>query len=115
MSEILRSVDLLDFINSDPKGINMPLTNRGEDQPFGIRKRIALARALVIGGQLVVLDEPTESIDDRGKNSTYKLINDLLKNNKTLIIATQDKNILNIADCIVDLDTKPIPKIIRRK
>ena len=115
MTEILRSVDLLDFINSDPKGIDMPLTNRGEDLPFGIRKRIALARALVIGGQLVVLDEPTESIDDKGRNSIYKLINDLLKNKKTLIIATQDEKILNIADCIVNLDIKPIPKTIRRK
>jgi len=115
MTEILRSVDLLDFINSDPKGIDMPLTNRGEDLPFGIRKRIALARALVIGGKLVVLDEPTESIDDRGRKSIYKLINDLLKNKKTLIIATQDEKILNIADCIVNLDIKPTPKIIKRK
>ena len=115
MSEILRSVDLLDFINSDPKGINMPLTNRGEDLPFGIRKRIALARALVIGGQLVVLDEPTESIDDKGRNSIYKLIDDLLKNKKTLIIATQDEKILNTADCIVNLDIKPVPKTIKRK
>ena len=115
MTEILRSVDLLDFINSDPKGIDMPLTNRGEDLPFGIRKRIALARALVIGGKLVGLDEPTESIDDRGRKSIYKLINDLLKHKKTLIIATQDEKILNIADCIVNLDIKPIPKIIKRK
>ena len=115
MTEILKSVDLLDFINSDPKGIDMPLTNRGEDLPFGIRKRIALARALVIGGKLVVLDEPTESIDDKGRKSIYKLINDLLKNKKTLIIATQDEKILNIADCIVNLDIKPTPKIIKRK
>ena len=83
--------------------------------PFGIRKRIAFARALVIGGQLVVLDEPTESIDDKGRSSIYKLINDLLKNKKTLIIATQDEKILNTADCIVNLDIKPVPKTIKRK
>ena len=114
MTEILNSVDLLDFVNSDPNGINMLLTNRGEDLPFGIRKRIALARALVIGGQLVVLDEPTESIDDKGRNSIYKLINNLLKINKTLIISTQDEKITKIADCIVNLDDKPIPKIITK-
>ena len=114
MTEILNSVDLLDFVNSDPNGINMLLTNRGEDLPFGIRKRIALARALVIGGQLVVLDEPTESIDDKGRNSIYKLINNLLKINKTLIISTQDEKITKIADCIINLDDKPIPKIIRK-
>ena len=58
----------------------------------------------------LVLDEPTGSIDDRGRKSIYKLINDLLKNKKTLIIATQDEKILNIADCIVNLDVKPIQK-----
>ena len=115
MTEILRSVDLLDFINSDPKGINMQMTNRGEDLPFGIRKRIALARALVIGGQLVVLDEPTESIDDRGRTSIYKLINELLRNNKTIIISTQDEQITQLANCIVNLDVKPSPQITRGK
>ncbi len=115
MTEILRSVDLLDFINSDPKGINMQMTNRGEDLPFGIRKRIALARALVIGGQLVVLDEPTESIDDRGRASIYKLINELLRNNKTVIISTQDEKITQLANCIVNLDVKPSPQITRGK
>ena len=115
MTEILSSVDLLDFINSDPKGINMQMTNRGEDLPFGIRKRIALARALVIGGQLVVLDEPTESIDDRGRASIYKLINELLRNNKTVIISTQDEQITQLANCIVNLDVKPSPQITRGK
>ena len=115
MTEILRSVDLLDFINSDPKGINMQMTNRGEDLPFGIRKRIALARALVIGGQLVVLDEPTESIDDRGRTSIYKLITELLRNNKTVIISTQDEQITQLANCIVNLDVKPSPQITRGK
>ena len=115
MTEILRSVDLLDFINSDPKGINMQMTNRGEDLPFGIRKRIALARALVIGGQLVVLDEPTESIDDRGRTSVYKLITELLRNNKTVIISTQDEQITQLANCIVNLDVKPSPQITRGK
>ena len=62
MEEILDSADLLDFVNSDPKGIHMPLNNRGEDLPFGIRKRMALARALAISGQIVAFDEPTERL-----------------------------------------------------
>ena len=63
MDDILSRVDLADFVNSDPKGINMQMNNRGEDLPFGIRKRAALARAIAVGGQIVLLDEPTESID----------------------------------------------------
>ena len=111
MTEILKSVDLIDFVNSDPNGIKMPLPNRGEDLPFGIRKRIALARALVINGQIAIFDEPTESIDEKGRNSIYALISNLLKNKKTLIIASQDKVIQNLANYIIDLDIKPIPKV----
>ncbi len=111
MTEILKSVDLIDFVNSDPNGIKMPLPNRGEDLPFGIRKRIALARALVINGQIVIFDEPTESIDEKGRNSIYALISELLKNKKTLIIASQDKVIQNQANHAIDLDIKPIPKV----
>ena len=112
MNEILKSVDLIDFVNSDPNGIKMPLPNRGEDLPFGIRKRIALARALVINGQIVIFDEPTESIDEKGRNSIYDLITNLLKNKKTLIIASQDEVILSQANHLIDLDKKPVPKVV---
>jgi len=117
MDEILKSVDLLDFVNSDPKGVHMALNNRGEDLPFGIRKRMALARALVVSGQIVVLDEPTESIDERGKTAIYNLLDNLLEKNKTLIISSQDKKIIEKAHIKIDLDKKPIPLItnIRKK
>ncbi len=117
MDEILKSVDLLDFVNSDPKGVHMALNNRGEDLPFGIRKRMALARALVVSGKIVVLDEPTESIDEKGKTAIYNLLDNLLKENKTLIISSQDKKIIEKAHIKIDLDKKPIPLItnIRKK
>jgi ATP-binding cassette subfamily C protein LapB len=111
MEKILDSADLLDFVNSDPKGIHMPLNNRGEDLPFGIRKRMALARALAISGQIVALDEPTESIDERGKKAIYKLIGNLIKNNKTLIISSQDEEIIAKANLKIDLDKKPVPLV----
>ena len=52
MNDILKAIDLIDFVNSDPSGIKMQLPNRGENLPFGIRKRIALARAMVVSDRL---------------------------------------------------------------
>ena len=34
MNEILKAVDLIDFVNSDPYGIKMPMPNRGENLPI---------------------------------------------------------------------------------
>ena len=111
MNEILKAVDLVDFVNSDPYGIKMPMPNRGENLPFGIRKRIALARAMVVSGQIAIFDEPSESMDEKGKISLYNLINELLNKNKTIIVATQDKNIINKANILLDLDKKPSPHV----
>ena len=115
MEEILKMVDLSDFVNSDPKGIHMTLKNRGEDLPFGIRKRIALARAIAISGQVVALDEPTESIDERGKKSIYELLKNFLEANRTLIISSQDDKIIKQANLIINLDKKPVPSVTDMK
>ncbi len=111
MSQILQSVDLTDFVNSHPQGIQMLLTNRGEDLPFGIRKRIALARALVVSGQVVLLDEPTESIDEKGRKAVKELIKNMIINNKTVIISTQDEDLVRKASLLINLDAKPEPRI----
>tara|TARA_Y100000748_G_scaffold301075_1_gene300680 strand:+ start:1450 stop:3111 length:1662 start_codon:yes stop_codon:yes gene_type:complete len=115
MNLILKKVDLEEFVNSDPKGINMMLSNRGEDLPFGIRKRMAIARAMVANGQIVLLDEPTEALDQKGKDAIYRLIAEFIKLNKTVIISSLDKEILEKANYIIDIDSKPIPKIIENK
>ena len=111
MNEILKSVDLVDFVNSDPSGMQMQLPNRGENLPFGIRKRIALARAMVVSGQVVVFDEPTESMDERGRTSLYNLIDKMMMERKTIIVATQDENIIKKANILLDLDKKPSPQV----
>ena len=115
MDEILKKVDLNDFVNSDPKGIRMLLSDRGENLPFGIRKRIALARALVTDGQIVILDEPTETLDQKGKSAIYNLITKFIKLKKTIIISTLDNEILNKANYIIDIDSKPTPQITKNK
>ena len=112
MYDILTRVDLADFVNSDPKGINMQMNNRGEDLPFGIRKRAALARAIAVGGQIVLLDEPTESIDQKGRDAIYRYLENSISEKKTVIVSTQDAEIIKKAMTVIDLDSKPIPRVI---
>ena len=57
----------------------------------GQKQRIAIARALYQKSQIIILDEPTSSID---KNTRYKIYNSLkeinFKNNTTIIIVSHD-------------------------
>lgn len=69
----------------------------------GEKKRFSLLTAVVIKRKIVLLDEPTASID---KNMRKKVINiiDIYLKDSTVIISTHDKDILHIADVIYNID-----------
>jgi ATP-binding cassette subfamily C protein LapB len=89
--------------------------NNGENLPVGIRKRMAFARGMITDGKLVILDEPTESLDDKGREAIYKLIDEFKSQEKTIIIATNDDEILKRTSKIINLDNKPHPILLRTK
>ncbi len=85
------------------------LSNQGEKMPVqlsgGMRKRVALARAIVNQPQCVLYDEPTAGLDPIVSDSINKLIRRLQKRNKvTSIVVTHDmKSAFHIADRIAYL------------
>ena len=111
INEVISLSDLSDFIQSHPDGLEMPISFDGNELSYGIKKRIALARALVNEGTLAFFDEPTESLDARGCQQVYQTIQQLLQNKKTLVIATGDPNIIKLASLVIDMNEKPRPKI----
>ena len=113
--EIIDKTDLSDFINRHPNGLEMIFENNGENLPVGIRKRMAFARGMITDGKLVILDEPTESLDDKGREAIYKLIDEFKSQEKTIIIATNDDEILKRTSKIINLDNKPHPILLRTK
>ena len=111
INAVISLSDLSDFIQSHPDGLEMPISFDGNELSYGIKKRIALARALVNEGTLAFFDEPTESLDARGCQQVYQTIQQLLQNSKTLVIATGDPNIIKLASLVIDMKEKPRPKI----
>ena len=111
----ISSVGLTDYVNKVPDGINQIVENNGKNLPVGIKKRIGLARAIINNGKFIIFDEPSESLDHKGVFDLYKILNNFIKLKKTLIIASHDPNILKSANIVIDLSTKPIPRIGFRK
>lgn len=97
----LSGVDI--FVNSHPKGFDMPIGERGANLSSGQRQAVAIARAILKDPPLLILDEPTASMDhpleEQIKNNIAALSRD-----KTLLIVTHRSPMLEIAGRIIVMD-----------
>lgn len=110
-NEIIRRADLRRFIDSSADGLETAINDGGRSLPMGVRKRLALARALVAQGRLAIFDEPTEGLDAEGCEAVFKVLNQLAKDGVTIIVVSRDANIVKGFSAVIDLSSKPVPKI----
>ena len=102
------------FIEESPDGFDTMITENGRTLARGTRRRLALARALVNQGPVVIFDEPTEGLDQKGCEAVYQILNRLTAEGRTIITASQDPKIMQAAHYLLDLNHKPIP-LLRAK
>ena len=111
LQELVAASGLESYLNNSAEGLNTFLGEEGRNLPQGIRRRLALARAMASDGKLVILDEPTESLDEAGCSTVYSLLNKFAEQQRTIIIVTRDQKIIKGATHIINLDQKPTPEI----
>jgi ATP-binding cassette subfamily C protein LapB len=110
LNQAVRAAALRRFLDGSRQGLDMDIVEGGRTLPLGIRRRIALARALMNPGRLVVFDDPTEGLDAEGCQAVYVVLNALAKAGLTLIVATGDPNIMKGAGFVLDMNEKPVPR-----
>lgn len=111
LNKVLETAGLKSFIAESSSGVDLRLNDNGRELSAGIRRRLALARALTGDGKLVVFDEPTEALDAEGCKTVRKILNQLRKDGKTIIVVSEDPQIVNLAHLTLDLNAKPVPRI----
>jgi len=92
-----------DFVSSHPQGYDLELKERGEGLSGGQRQSINLARALLHEPSLLILDEPTSSMD----TGTEKGVIARLKQwsgDRTVIMVTHRNTLLELADRVLVID-----------
>lgn len=109
----LHEVGLSAFLQNSKEGLAMPIHASGASLSMGIRRRIALARALLVDGQVVIFDDPTEALDSQGCIAVANVLNRLVKAGKTVVVMSNEPFIIKAATYMIDLDTKPVPTITR--
>ena len=112
LNRVIREAGLESYFAQTQQGFDTRLIAGGRDLSLGIRRRLALARALATEGQLVILDEPTEGLDAEGAAQISKIMNTLNRKGCTIIALSHDPNIIQGAPHILDLNVKPVPRVL---
>ena len=92
-----------DFVASHPQGYDMELRERGEGLSGGQRQSINLARALLHDPNLLVLDEPTSSMDTATEKSVIGRLT-VWAGARTLVMVTHRNALLEMADRVLVMD-----------
>ena len=94
VEQALRAVGLIERIWDDPWTLS-----------GGQRQRLALAVALAMRPQLLVLDEPTSTIDTTGREEFYSLISSLTASGTAVVVIDHDLDpVLPIVDQVLALN-----------
>ena len=95
------------YVNAHPLGVDMPVFERGDGISGGQRQSIAVARAFLLDSPIILLDEPTNSLDNTVEN---KLKINLKTNtaNKTMLLVTHRTSMLDLVDRLIVMDNGKI-------
>ena len=83
----LREVGLGPFLDSLPKGVDTPVTERGGTLSVGQRQLVSFARALAHNPQFLILDEATSSVDTKTELMIREALDRLLTGRTAVVIA----------------------------
>ena len=91
------------FIENLPNKYNEEVGERGVRLSGGQRQRIGIARALYRNSKLIILDEPTNALDEETENLLMNSITNL-REDITVIMISHSNSTLSFFDKVIDLD-----------
>ena len=101
--EAARSAGAHDFIMALPQGYATMIGERGAKLSGGERQRISVARAFLRDAPILILDEPTSSIDSRTEGIILNALERLMEDRTTFMVAHRLSTVAH-ADLVLVLD-----------
>ena len=94
----MRANSLLERLGVGSRGGHRPNQLSG-----GQQQRVSIARALINGAEVILADEPTGALDRRSGEEVLKILKELHREGRTIIIVTHDADVAARAERIIEL------------
>jgi ATP-binding cassette subfamily B protein len=101
--EAARLANAYDFITALPEGFDTPVGERGMRLSGGERQRVSLARAFLKDAPVLILDEPTSSVDVKTEAVIMEAMQRLMQGRTTFMIAHRLDTLAN-CDMQIELE-----------
>ncbi len=105
-ADVIRAAEvagILDFVNAHPQGFDMLVGERGESLSGGQRQAVAIARAVINDPPILLLDEPTASMDHSSEEGVKARLAAFARD-KTLVVVTHRTSLLDLVDRVIVVD-----------
>ena len=102
VNNCIKQVQLENLISSLPNGIETIIGENGIKFSGGEIQRLSIARALYVAPDVIVLDEPTNSLDKKTEKKIMEILKSLSKKH-TIILVTHNLANINFCDKIIEL------------
>ncbi|MBR2514798.1 MAG: type I secretion system permease/ATPase [Halomonas sp.] len=103
---LLRAIEIAgleSLVNNHPNGIDLQVGERGQALSGGQKQAVAIARAMVQDPPILLLDEPTSSMDNASEEA-FKANLTKVAAGKTILVVTHRTSLLSLVDRIVVMD-----------
>jgi ATP-binding cassette subfamily C protein LapB len=94
---------LSEFVNRHPEGYDMVIGERGASLSGGQRQGVAIARAVLLDPPVLLLDEPTSSMDFTSESQFKESLRRFMQH-KTLVIVTHRLSLIDLAERMIVID-----------
>ncbi|MBU6234707.1 MAG: type I secretion system permease/ATPase [Alphaproteobacteria bacterium] len=103
---VVRAAELsgvMDFLRDTQHGLDTQVGERGESLSGGQQQAVAVARALLYDPPVLIMDEPTASLDPASEIRLLRRL-DVLVRNRTVILITHKASMLSLIDKLILMD-----------
>ena len=99
-----KMLEMLHLVGLD----NIDLSYFPSSLSIGQRKRFLIALAMFKDAAIIIIDEPTASLDQENKEIILNILQNLKKDNKYIIITTHDDFLIEHLDIIYEIENKQL-------
>jgi ATP-binding cassette subfamily C protein LapB len=94
---------ILNLVNQHPQGFDLLVGERGESLSGGQRQGVAIARAVINDPPILLLDEPTSSMDSSSEEEIKRRLTEYAQG-KTMVLISHRTSLLDLVDRIIVMD-----------